>query len=558
VTPASSGRAALARAVAWRGDRECRRVALVALLFWAVGLGLALHRHHVFYTTMDQGIFNQVFWNGLRGRPFESSLSSTVSYAVSRQRQPPDVRYRRLGQHFTPTLMAWLPAYALWPSPATLIVLQTALVTAGGLVLHALARSRLPPPLAARIAIAYFAAQAVIGPTLSNFHDICQLPLLVFGLFLALERRRWLAVWVLALLVLGVREDAGLALLGTGLHLVGSRRHPRLGAALFATSAAYMLVVTSAVMPALSADVSGRFMVERFGPVLGGREATTTELVTTLAARPWVLLREIVTPVGPTLHYLARQWMPLAFVPAVSAPAWLLSAPPLLGVLLQSGASPLSMNIRYAMAIVPGLFYGAILWWARHPAAAARPRLRRLWTACMVVAAVTALGSNPHQVLSFVVPDSIDPWVHVPVTRQWARSRTLHAFVGRVPADASVSATARIVPQLSSRRAVTRFPEMALRDDTGEVRAVDYLVADVGGGRHCPVDALEDRRRTAGEVAGIQRLVREGRYGVLGYADGVVLAQRQAPGDEAAVRAWTDFLGACHPALLAAGPADRR
>jgi hypothetical protein len=81
---------------------------------------------------------------------------------------------------------------------------------------------------------------------------------------------------------------------------------------------------------------------------------------------------------------------------------------------------------------------------------------------------------------------------------------------------------------------------------------VEYLVADVGGGRSCPVDALEDRRRTATEVARIQQMVREGRYGVLGYADGVVLVQRQAAGDEAATRAWRDFLGACHSALLAA------
>ena len=43
------------------------------------------------------------------------------------------------------------------------------------------------------IGYGYFAGQALIGPTLGNFTDLCQLPLAVFTLMLGLiERRRWL------------------------------------------------------------------------------------------------------------------------------------------------------------------------------------------------------------------------------------------------------------------------------------------------------------------------------------------------------------------------------
>jgi len=82
-------------------------------------------------------IFNQVFWNNLHGRWFESS--SALSTNVHNNSFP-DVGYRRLGQHFTPALLLWLPIYALFPSPATLLAIQVTLIAAASLLLYVLAR----------------------------------------------------------------------------------------------------------------------------------------------------------------------------------------------------------------------------------------------------------------------------------------------------------------------------------------------------------------------------------------------------------------------------------
>jgi len=57
-------------------------------------------------------------------------------------------------------------------------------------------RRYLEPPLAAMITVS-FAAIAVIGPTLST-SDICQIPLFVFGLLLAMEKRWWWLFWLLS------------------------------------------------------------------------------------------------------------------------------------------------------------------------------------------------------------------------------------------------------------------------------------------------------------------------------------------------------------------------
>ncbi|MDJ0650850.1 MAG: DUF2079 domain-containing protein, partial [Xenococcaceae cyanobacterium MO_188.B19] len=47
-------------------------VIIAAVIFFLCTLTLTLHRHFSFYSSYDQGIFNQVFWNGTHGRFFQS------------------------------------------------------------------------------------------------------------------------------------------------------------------------------------------------------------------------------------------------------------------------------------------------------------------------------------------------------------------------------------------------------------------------------------------------------------------------------------------------------
>ena len=210
-----------------------------AVLFWLVLVTVLLHRHYSMYpayASFDQGIFNQVFWNGAHGRPFQSSLSSTLSTPVVHDGELPSVSYHRLGQHFTPALLLWLPLYALLPHPVTLLVLQITLLTAAGLLLYRLARERVGVAIASFITVSFYAANAVIGPSLANFHDLCQVPLFVFTLFLALEQRRWWAFWLAAAVILAIREDAGVILFSIGAYLMVSRRSLLVGLSLCTVS----------------------------------------------------------------------------------------------------------------------------------------------------------------------------------------------------------------------------------------------------------------------------------------------------------------------------------
>ncbi len=515
----------------------------VAIAFFVLGLIFTLNRYYSFYASFDQGIFNQVFWNNLHGHFFQSSLSSSLSTNVVHSGEVPTVFYHRLGQHFTPALLLWLPLYALFPFPATLTVLQVSLVTAAGIVLYVLARQYLQPPLAAMITASFYAANAIIGPTLSNFHDVSQLPLFVFGLLLAMEKRWWWLFWVLAILILAVREDSGVTLFGLGFYLILSKRYPRTGLAVCTLSLGYMLVLTNLIMPLFSQDISRRFMIERFGQYANGESASTLEIIWGMVSNPWRLLVELFSPFFGTIQYLLGQWLPLAFVPAIAPASWIIAGFPLLKLFLGQGESVLSFNIRYAMTVVPGLFYGAILWWSQHPKAF-KPSFRRFWVFCIGLSlffSFTSSSSSLNRTFYFLLPDSFNPWVHVSLTNQWHHVSQLQPMLAQIPPNASVSATTYLVPHLSSRREILRWPALQLRNDARQVISVDYVIADLWQLQQYQVAFDEERQLLQQSITVIDQLSSNQEYGIINFKDGVILMQRQAGSSPLAVTAWLTF-----------------
>lgn len=521
-------------------SKDNNRIILPATAFFILCLVFALHRYYSFYASFDQSIFNQLFWNSIHGRLFESSLSSSLSTNVVHSGEVPQVFYKHLGQHFNPIFLLWMPLYALFPSSATLIFLQVTLVTAAGLVLYILARHYLEPKLAAAIAISFYSANAVIGPTLSNFHDISATPLLVFSLLLAMEKRRWWLFGVFAILLLGVREDSGVALFGVGFYLIVSKRYPRIGVAVCTFSFAYMLLLTDTIMPLFSQDVSRRMMMERFGQYASGKEASPLEIIWAIVSNPWRLIEQVFSPLGKKTRYLLGHWLPLAFIPAVSPAAWATAGVPILYIFMQRGESPLAITIRYAMPVVPGLFYGAILWWSQHPQAF-KGSFRRFWVSCICVSLFLTFTSNPSRTFYFLIPDSVKPWVYVSLPQQWHHVGEFRSLIQQIPSDASVSATTNLIPQLSSRREIIRFPALELRNDALSVVKVDYAIADLKQLQQYAPAFKGDRNALQELVKKIELLTKNQEYGIIGFKDGVILLKKSATSNSQATADWLSF-----------------
>ncbi len=528
-------------------------VIIAAVIFFLCTLTLTLHRHFSFYSSYDQGIFNQVFWNGTHGRFFQSTLSSQLSTNVVHSGEVPDVSYHRLGQHFTPALLLWLPIYYLFPHPATLTVLQAIFVTSAGLVLYALARIYLEPAIASLITISFYCANAILGPTLANFHDISQIPLFVFSLLLAMEKRWWWLFWLLAICILAVREDSGITLFGIGVYLVASRRYPRIGLIICSLSFLYIIALTNLIMPIFSDDISKRFMLERFGQYAEGNEASTIDIIVGMIKNPWRLIIELFTPFWGTIKYVLGQWLPLAFIPIFSPAAWIISGFPLLKLLSAQGKTVLAISIRYAMTITPGLFYGVILWWSGQKLGRFNrklsetkpkklsPKFRKFWIFCICLSLFFTITSNPSRTLYFLIPDSVQPWVYVSLPQQWERIPQIRSLLNKIPDDASVSATTSLIPHLSGRRAVLRLTRLEFKNDQKQIESVDYIIADLWQLNHYKTAFKREHSNLISITTLIDSITSQGSYGITDFNNGIILLKKGAVSDLTAMEAWQNF-----------------
>lgn len=539
----------------WNSLSPAHQVLIAAGVFWALALLLQAWRLLTLNASYDQGIFTQVLWNGLRGHPFESTLSSQLSTNVVHSDQLPALGYQRLGQHFTPALITWMPLLGL-VGTAALPLVQTGLLTAAGLVLFQLAQTQLTDRTAARVAFSWFMAQAVVAPMLGNFTDLCQLPLCVFAVLLGIERRRLWLTLVPALYMPLIREDTGVLLMGVALWCFLRRPHWRLPAVLMGVyGAGWVYAATNLFMPLYSEDVSKRFMVEKFGNYLGDKqEASSTEVLKLVISQPLKVLEELVNPPGKTIGYLLAQGLPLALVPLISLDAWLLMGLPMLGLLLAQGANdPLSISIRYALLVVPGFFAGAVFWLGQHPATAARQRFRGIWAGCSTLSLLLALTSNPHHALSFVLPDSYQPWLHTSAAAQLRHGQRAFALLDLIPANDSVSATPMLVPHVARREVALRFPNsISYHDREGDTRPVDWIAADL----EQPIRTAQAFPKERGLVRRLVRRLEEARqagYGLVRCQHDLVLLHRNHPDDPTALAHWEKLLSSASKTMPPVG-----
>lgn len=523
--------------------REHRSIAVISALFFIFVVAMGLNRYFNFYASFDQGIFNQVFWNNLHGRLFQSSLSSTLSEPVLIDGLDPIVNYRRLGQHFTPALLLWTPLYFLYPKAETLVVLQAGIITAGGLMLYLLAQRSLSAPLATLVSASFYGSNAVLGPALGNFSDLCQVPLFFFGVLLAVEKRFFGLAWILAIGLLAIREDVGILLFGIGLYFFLSRTHLKLGLAFCGISVLYVVTTTVLIMPLFSDDNARRFLVTHFSQYIDSDRASTIDLLISFLSRPGLLIREFFTPFGEKVRYTIKQLLPFAFFPILAPPAWIVAGLPLSVLFLQDSNAPnppLHINMRYAIFVVPGLCYGVLHWWRQKGVHLSR-FMRRIsifgWIACISLSVLLTLRSSPHQVFYFL--GKYQPYPYQAVETSWMRQREharhIQSLIDAIPKDASVAASTFIAPHIASRREAIRFVKdevaaTALIDDTGELIQVEYVITDIWflGKLEKTAGSRGKRYRELREasIRGVEERLADGTYGIQAIQDGVVLLRR--------------------------------
>jgi len=385
-----------------------------------------------------------------------------------------------------------------------------------------------------RITVAFYCANAVVAPTLSNFTDLCQLPLLVFALLYGLKTNRTVLWIISALLIPLIREDTGVVLASIGLWLaIRDQQRRTIGIVFVITGLAWVGIVTNVLMPIFGDDNSKRFMVSNFGQFAPNAEsASSFDIAKKVFAQPLTLLRELVSPPGDTLMYFLGMGLPLLFVPLISADALLMASLPLLGLLLARGSNdPLSINIRYTFLVVPGLFAGTSMWWRSRQNLFNSRKLRNVWAGCIALSLIFAIAGNQNRSFSFLIPDSIHPWVYQSPLQQWEHGVKARNALQSIPENASVSANTNLIPWLAQRQVLVRFPHgTEYQDINKEIYSVDWVAIDLKTLAHFSEAFSRDRKRLKKSLEWLD--ANSSIYQVQSIEDGVVVLNRNGKTDQ--------------------------
>ena len=422
-------------------DRNTRRVLLLSLvLFVAFTVYLSLlYQRNLLHGT-DFGRYVHMFATTVHGSGFLDS-------GIYRIYLPQDTYW---GRHFTLTLLLYLPFYALFPSPYTLIVAKSFVVAASVPMLWLLARTSLDDDRLAGLVVVSYAANPFLWSAWSfEFQEQIIVPLLVFATHYFYTRERHGSFLVLLFLALVTNEYMVLFVGGYLLALTISAyrtdtlRQRRVPIAMGFVLTAVAKVVSSTVKSMFSLQ-TGIAKLRLAGPVLSHVEGPNTsvgELAKIILTDPLLVPELLTIDATQKLLFFLALLAPVLFL-ALRDEVTLLALAPWLGFawLFDGTGATYLFRGHYPFYILPFVYIGAVRVLDRYSGRI--PRLTRTGFAVflavvLVMSLATGLvtGGGNMQALP---PDS-------------DHNRRLDAAIDAIPEDATLVTQNSIYPKVATR-----------------------------------------------------------------------------------------------------------
>lgn len=405
---------------------------VLGALFFLFVCAWTVARVYSFRTpTYDFGIFSQMFYN----------MKETGLPVTTLER---DGSLSHFLVHMSPVYYLLLPFYCLFPTPATLQVLQAAVMTSALIPLWRLGKlhglTGAQKMLLCAILLLY---PAFSGGASYDIHENCFLTPLVLWLLWAIDRRSTPFTALFALLTLTVKEDAAVYVAVTGLWLTvktvlrkGDRRELMTGVVLLAGSLLWFFGATSYL-----ASCGDGVMTYRYENLLYGESTSLLTVVTAVLLNPMKALFECLD--GEKLWFIAMTQLPLLCLPLLTRryERYLLLIPYFLVNLLSDYAYQHSIFFQYTFGSLAFLLYLMAV-------NLADLQISRRRTFVLVLAGVVSAGCFG----GVVVPKAMG--YPVQCIRNWEANADIQEFLAQIPEDASVTATTFYTTFLSQREII--------------------------------------------------------------------------------------------------------
>jgi uncharacterized membrane protein len=411
-----------------------KNLLIVLILYTACLYAILLLSHFTFKTyAWDTGLFNQVLWSTLQGKPFYYTLEPFWTRTKS-----------FLGAHFAPLLILILPFYAIYPSPETLFLIHSIVITLGAIAIFRLSKLILDDEeLSFTFSIAYLINPLVIGIALASFHleDFFLLfTILSIYFFIKNDWKKYFTCIVLSLLTI---EYAAIPIIAFGFTMF-----------LMKVRDGQCIDKTAIIMSSVTVGMGLMYfpLAQYTRHLLGYNPQPLFQEWQMLGANyieevPFKVIENPMNSWKALTHdfidkllYLLAVFAPLLFLP-ILAPLSLLPTLPWFIISLFSNYPPYyTIWTQYPAYIIPFLFLAAALGAKK----CTKKFLNSNFLKKLMLVSITSFFSlililNFHTLFHFT---NMDEWGHV---------QTVHRILALIPEDASVLTQNNIFPHVSNR-----------------------------------------------------------------------------------------------------------
>ncbi len=365
--------------------------------------------------------------------------------------------------HISPIFYLLLPFYAIFPSPMTLQIGQAVFLTAGVIPMVLLARHyKLSGKLTILFSFLYCFYPVLSTGCFYDLHENCFLPFFLLFTFYFFEKGKYLPMYISALFVLAVKEDAAIFLIVFAAYVILSRKKYLHGGILAAVAVGYFLLATHLIN-----TYGDGVLSNRFDNLLVDPEDGIVGVAITAISNPGYLLTQLFTTGGGDwnkIYYFLVMFLPLGMLPfCTKKPSrWLLLGAILLNVLsyYQYLYDP---GFQYHFGALAFLMYAAL----QNVADLKAPTKRTLCS----IAAVACCGLY----LCMVVP-KLEYY-----TDRWQEDKEtfvqMEEILDTLPEDASLSVSTMLLAHVADYDEV--YEVGYHKDEKGRYKTdVDFVVLD--------------------------------------------------------------------------------
>src|SRR3989344_445073 len=319
----------------------------VALTFFAIFYFIyftaaSFLRYENFFTgRFDLGNMAQTVWNTAHGNIFRLTDPNGVE------------EISRLSIHSDFILILLSPLYLIWEDPRTLLLVQTLILTFGGVFVFLISRSVLKNKTISLVfALCFYLNPLVNWTNLYDFHAVTLATTFLLAAFYFILRKNWILTVIFLILAGFSKEQVWIINALFGLYLIFFQKQKFLGFFIFTISFFIFYILFWVAIPNAA---QGQHFALSFLSEYGG---TPHEVIKSIILNPLMVINTVFAP--DRVEYLRQLFLPLGFLSFIAFPFLVFSTPDL-SINLLSGFSPMhQIYYQYSATITPFIFISAI------------------------------------------------------------------------------------------------------------------------------------------------------------------------------------------------------